>query len=320
MIDPDAPVVVVGATSLLGGALLRALARHGHRVVIPLPGDGSPLTAATDLDELFARSRPAWVFVASVRAGGIDANVRRPADLMVENLWADTLVITAAHRHRVRTLLYLASSCAYPRACSQPMHVKDLMTGPLEPTSEAYATAKLAGMTLCRAYRRQYGDDFVTAIPADSYGPGDDFSEDGAHVVAALLRRLHEAKTAGAPAVTVWGTGDARRELVFADDLAEACLFVMSRYAGEAPINLGGGTDRSIREVAELIREVVGYTGALEFDTSRPDGMPRKALDASAVRALGWAPSIDLRAGLDATYEWFLRHVATIPAGTGGDA
>lgn len=314
--DPEARVAVVGGSSLLGGAIVRALTRLGYRSVFSLPGDGPDLADAAAIDTFFAQTRPAYVVVASVRAGGIRANERWPADFMAQNLLADTNVIAAAHRHRVRKLLYLGSSCAYPRQCRQPMRIEDLMTGPLEPTSEAYALAKLAGITLCQAFRRQYADDFVAAIPPDTFGPQDDFSDESAHVVAALIRRLHDAKKRDAPRATVWGTGRARREFMFIDDVADACVLVMQRYSADAPINLGGGVRVSIREVAELIREVVGYQGVLEFDASRPDGMLEKALDGAQLRALGWAPSTDLRTGLVATYAWF-RAYAGMPAGMG---
>jgi GDP-L-fucose synthase len=260
------------------------------------------------VDAFIARVRPGAVVVASVRSGGIAANMRHPADFLQENLAADTSVIAAAHRHRVPKLLYLGSSCMYPRACAQPMRVEDLMTGPLEPTSEAYATAKLAGLALVRAHRRQHGDDFIAAIPADAFGPGDDFSDEGAHVVAALIRRFHEAKDRQAPTATVWGTGRARRDFLFVDDLADACLLLLDRYTGDAPINVGGGADVPIAELAGLIRDVVGYAGALVFDAAKPDGMPRKTLDTAPLAALGFTPATGLRAGLAATYAWFLAH------------
>ena len=308
MIDPEAHVAVLGATSAIGAGVVRALGGSGHRAVSAVPGDGPDPAGAAALDEFFARMRPTHVIIASVRAGGIRANERAPADLMADNLIADTHAIVAAHRHGVRKLLYLASSCAYPRDCRQPMRIDDLLTGPLEPTSAAYAMAKLAGMSLCRAFRQQHGDDFVAAIAADGYGPGDDFSDDGAHVVAALIRRIHEARERGAPTVTVWGTGRARRDFLFVDDLAAACLFLLARYSSEAPINVGAGADVSIAELADVIREVVGFRGTLEFNTTKPDGAPRKTLDAAPLRALGCAPTTGLRAGVAATYEWFLAH------------
>jgi GDP-L-fucose synthase len=203
----------------------------------------------------------------------------------------------------------------YPRECRQPMRVEDLMTGPLEATSAAYATAKLAGLALVQAHRRQHGHDFIAAIPGDAFGPGDDFSEEAGHVVGALIRRVHEAKERGAPAVTVWGTGRARRDFLFVDDLAAACLLLLERYSGDAPVNIGTGAEVSIRELADTIRDVVGYRGALELDASRPDGMPRKSLDATAMAALGWAPATGLREGLAATYAWFLAHHAATAAG-----
>jgi len=305
---------VVAGGSSIGPALSRASARAGYRAVLTLPDDGADPSNATAVEAFFARTRPAAVVVASVLSGGIAANARRPADFLEENLAADATVIAAAHRQRVTKLLYLGSSCMYPRECRQPMRVDDLMTGPLEPTSEAYAMAKLAGVALVRAYRRQHGDDFVAAVPADAFGPGDDFSDDGAHVVAALLRRLHESKEHAAPTATVWGTGRARRDFLFVDDLADACLFVLDRYSSDVPINIGAGADVSIAELAGAIREVVGFDGALAFDTTKPDGMPRKTLDAAPLRGLGWTPATTLRAGLTATYQWFLAHAATAAA------
>jgi GDP-L-fucose synthase len=308
----DVRVWVAGGEGLLGPALRAAAARHGHPVIGteagPDPGD----TVA--VDRLLAGERPDWVVVAGGRTAGIGGNERFPADLMADNLRADTQVLTSAHRHAVGRLLYLAPACIYPRECAQPMRVEHLMTGPLEPTSEAYALAKLAGLTLCRALRRQYRAPFVAAICANPFGPGDDFGADTAHVVPALIARMHEAKLSGAPSVTIWGTGRARREFVFVDDLADACLFALRAYDGPEPINLGSGDAVPIAELAERIRAVVGYGGRLAFDASRPDGAPDKRLDSAALRALGWAPSTGLDAGLAATYAWFLERVARTPA------
>jgi GDP-L-fucose synthase len=225
---------------------------------------------------------------------------------MYDNLLAAAHVIHAAHVHAVRKLLYLASSCSYPRLCPQPMSEDLLLSGPLEPTNEPYALAKLAGWQLCLAYRRQHGDDFIVGIPANAYGIGDDFGPEDSHVIGALIRRAHEAKVQRQPTLTVWGTGTPRREFLFADDLADACLFVLRRYSDDAAINLAGGTELSIREVAAAVCRVVGYTGTLEFDANRPDGMPRKVLDASRLAALGWRPRVPLEEGLAATYRSFL--------------
>jgi GDP-L-fucose synthase len=228
---------------------------------------------------------------------------------MIDNLLIAASVLPAACRHGAKTLLYLASSCTYPKLAPQPFRTETLWTGPVEPTSAAYAVAKLAGMTLADAYRRQHGVTFISAIGADAYGPHDDFSPERSHVVGALLRRMHEAREQGAASLEIWGTGTPRREFIYVDDLAAACLFVMRRYDGAAPINLGVGVTRSIAELAHAVRDVVGYQGELRFDTSRPDGMPLKGLDSSALRALGWTPAWELRAGLEATYQWYLADI-----------
>jgi GDP-L-fucose synthase len=227
---------------------------------------------------------------------------------MRDNLLAATHVLSAGNRYGVTKLVYLASSCVYPRLCPQPMREEALWTGPLEPTNEAYATAKLAGLTLCRAYAQQHGARFAAAIPANPFGPEDDFRLQEGHVIPSLLARFHEAKTVGRAEVTVWGTGRPRREFLFADDLADACLFVMKAYDDPRPINLGGGEDCSIAELADMIQEVVGYRGRIVFDPTRPDGMPLKRLDGSRLRSLGWSPTTSLRQGLEATYRWYLRH------------
>jgi GDP-L-fucose synthase len=233
----------------------------------------------------------------------------RPAELMLDNLLATAHVLQAAHAQGVAKLLYLASSCCYPRHAPQPLRVESLMTGLLEPTNAAYATAKLAGWQLCEAYRQQFGAPFFTAIPANAFGPYDDFSLEGGHIIPALIHRAHQAKVRGDPSLTIWGTGTPRREFVFAPDLADACLFVMNHYNEPAPINLGGGTDLSIAEVARAIVEVVGFKGRLCFDPTRPDGMPLKRLDASQLSSLGWKPATDFRTALAETYNWFLQHV-----------
>jgi GDP-L-fucose synthase len=231
---------------------------------------------------------------------------------MLDNLQVACHVIDAAHRHRVRKLLYLASCCSYPKLCAQPMQVPALMTGPLEPTNEAYALAKLAGMTLCRAYAREYGAKFITGIPANLFGIEDHFTADGGHVIPALFARMHDAKEAGDSQLAIWGTGTPRREFLFADDLADACLFAMRHYEDtQTPLNLGGGTDLSIRETAEAIRDVVGYEGELVFDTTKPDGMPLKSLDSTPLLDLGWKPTLSFTDALQKTYAAFLMHRET---------
>ncbi len=268
---------------------------------------GEPvLSCPFETEEFFARTTPEYVFLAAGKSGGIRANQARPAELMRDNLLVECHVVHAAWKYRARKLLYLASSCSYPRDCPQPMRVGSLMTGPPEPTNEAYAVAKLAGISLCRAYRVQHRANFVTAIPANVFGPGDDFDPEESHVVPGLIRKMHEAKAAGLPFVDIWGTGTPRREFLYVEDLADACIFLMRAYDGPGPINIGGGTDVTIRRLAETVREVVGYGGDLRFDPSRPDGMPSKGLDAAELLALGWRARTPLRAALAATYEAFL--------------
>ena len=309
---PDDAVFVAGSATLIGAALRRQLAAEGFHNLCGHRGTDPDLTDAAAVDRFFSLHKPAYVFHAAGQSGGIAANQQYPATLMRDNLAVNLNLLDAAHRHGVRKLLYLASSCCYPRLCPQPMAVAHLMTGPLEPTNEAYATAKLAGLKLTQAYREEYGDDFIAGIPANAFGVGDDFDPEHGHVVGALIHRMHEAKQRGDAAVTIWGTGTARREFIFADDLADACMFVMRNYSSATPINLGGGTDLSIRELAEMIREVVGFQGELVFDASRPDGMPLKSLDARPLAALGWTPRTLLCRGLQLTYQDYLARL--IPA------
>ncbi|MFO0964559.1 MAG: GDP-L-fucose synthase [Gemmataceae bacterium] len=261
------------------------------------------------MDDFFAAARPEYVFLVAGESGGIAENERRPADLMLDNLLVAANVIGAAWRRGVAKLLYVSSSCAYPKDAPQPLAVASLLTGPLEPTSEAYALAKLAGWKLCDAFRRQYGARFITAFPANPFGPGDDFSA-GGHVIPALMRRVHRAKEDAEPAVTIWGSGAPRREFIYLPDLADACVFLMRHYDRAAPINVGAGSEHSIAEVARAVAQVVGYRGRLVFDTSRPDGAARKTLDSTSLLALGWQPPTGFRAALEEIYAWFLAHGA----------
>ena len=303
--EKDARIHVAGAETPVGAALVRALARRGYGAVVGA-ANGVDLTDAGAVDRALAALAPEYVFVTGGRSGGIGLNQREPASLMRDNLLVAAHVLDAAWRHGVRKLLYLASSCAYPWACPQPLREEALMTGPLEPTSAPYAVAKLAGLTLCDAYRREHGAAFVAAIPGDSFGPGDDFGPEDSHVVAALIRKMHLARRTGAPAVEVWGTGAARRDFIFVDDLADACLYVMEHYDDTRPINLGGGDDLSVAELATLVRDVVGYRGEIRFDRTRPDGAPVKVLDGSRLAALGWQRRTPMREALARTYAWFV--------------
>jgi GDP-L-fucose synthase len=300
-------IYVAGADTLIGEAILRQLERQGYINIVGNEGEQTNLTDAAQVDAFFARTTPDYVFLAAGKSGGISANQEYPAEFMLDNLLVQCHIIHSAYRHRVKKLLYLASSCCYPKHCPQPMGVESLLTGPLETTSEAYAVAKVAGIKLCQAYSRQYGVDFIVGIPGNVFGPGDDFSLEDSHVLAALMSRMHEAKQNGTGFVDIWGTGTPRRDFIFADDLADACLFVMREYVDRQPINLGGGADLSIRELAELIQDVVGYAGELHFDTSKPDGMQLKILDWSPLKEMGWRPRTPLRVGLNATYEWLLQ-------------
>lgn len=306
-LEKHARIYVAGGDTPIGAALLRELDRQGYPEVVGRPGREPDLTDPAQVEAFFARQSPQYVFVAAGKSGGIAANQKYPADLMLDNLLVGCHLIHASYRHRVKKLLYLASSCSYPRQSAQPMREEYLLTGPLEPTNEAYAVAKIAGVKLCQAYRQQYGANFITGIPANTFGPGDDFAPENSHVIAALMRRMHEAKEAGAEVVEIWGTGSPRREFIFADNLAEACLVAMDRYEGPEPVNLGGGADLSITELASMIQQVTGFEGRVEFDATKPDGMPVKLLESSKLLALGWNARVGFADALRATYDWFLQ-------------
>ena len=305
--EKQAKVFVAGGATLIGAAFLHQLDQQGYTNVVGRPGEEPDLTDAPQVEAFFAKAKPEYIFLVAGKSGGIAANQKYPAELMLDNLLVASHVIHSAYCHKIKKLLYLASSCSYPKHCSQPMQVEALLTGPLEPTSEAYAVAKIAGIKLCQAYRQQYGANFISGIPANIFGPGDDFSLENSHVIGALICKMHEAKALGTESVEIWGTGVPRREFIFVDDLADACICVMQEYSGLEPINIGSGIDLSIGELAELIKEVVGYSGELHFDTSKPDGMPVKVLDSSLLRALGWHPKTSFRSALSKTYEWFLQ-------------
>ncbi len=304
----DSRIYVAGGDTLAGAALLELLRERGFTQLLGVGADEPDPTDAAAVQTFFAAEQPEFVFLAAGKSGGIGLNRERPAELMLDNLLAAVNVISAAHRHGVQKLLYLASSCAYPRDAPQPLQVGSLSTGPLESTSECYATAKLAGWKLCDAFRRQHGCRFITGFPANAFGSHDDFAPESGHVIPALIRRAHEAKENGDAVLAVWGSGTPRREFIFSSDLASACLFVMEKYDGDAPINLGGGTDLSIAEVARTVAEVVGFRGRLVFDTTKPDGAPLKALDSAPLLAMGWRATTKFQDAVAETYEWFLRH------------
>ncbi len=303
----DAPVFVAGHRGLVGSAIVRALEDAGHTNILVATRDELDLRDQSAVDAWFATNRPEYVYLVAGTVGGIMANSTRPAEFLYDNMMIHGTVVEAARQVETTKLLYLGSSCIYPRHAAQPITEDSLLTGPLEPTNEAYALAKIAGIKLCSSYRTQYGCNFVSAMPTNLYGPGDNFDLESSHVIPALMRKFHEAKVSGSPTVEIWGTGSAMREFLHVDDLADACLAIMADYDDEQHINVGTGEDQSIRALAELIREVVYPESELLFDTSKPDGMPRKVLDVSKLREMGWKHSIELRDGLASTYEWFLK-------------
>jgi GDP-L-fucose synthase len=298
-------IYVAGHRGLVGSALVRRLLREGLDNLLTRTSSELDLRNQSAVNEFFATQRPDFVFLAAARVGGIFANDAYPAQFLTDNLQIQTNVIDAAYRNGTRKLLFLGSSCIYPKHARQPMTEDCLLTGALEPTNEWYAIAKIAGLKMCQAYRRQYGFNAISAMPTNLYGPADNFDLRNSHVLPALLRRFHEAKESNQPQVTIWGTGSPRREFLHVDDLAAACLFLMRHYEGEQALNVGWGTDIAISELAALVGEVVGFRGTLAFDPSKPDGAPRKLLDVSRLAALGWSAEIALRDGLTATYDWF---------------
>jgi GDP-L-fucose synthase len=307
-------VWVAGHRGMVGAALMRRLAGTNCELLTVSHAE-LDLRRQAAVEAWMARHRPQAIFVAAATVGGILANDTRPAEFLYDNVAIEANVIQAAHAHGVDKLMLLGSACVYPRLAPQPMREEALLAGPLEPTNQWYAIAKIAGMMLCRAYRVQYGCDFISAMPNNLYGPGDNFDLESSHVIPALMRKMHEAKVAGSGTVTVWGTGTPLREFLFVDDLVDALVFLMERYSGESHVNIGTGEEVSIRDLALLIAEAVGWRGTLAFDTDRPDGMPRKLLDVSRLRALGWRAKTPLRRGLERTYDWFLKNGAsTSPA------
>jgi GDP-L-fucose synthase len=298
-------VWIAGHRGMVGSALCRRLARESCEVVAVERKDVD-LRRQEDTERWVAANRPDVIVVAAATVGGILANSTRPAEFLYDNLLVAANVIESARRNNVEKLLYLGSSCIYPREAPQPIPESALLTGPLEPTNEWYAVAKIAGLKLCQSYRRQHGCDYIAAMPTNLYGPGDNFDPQSGHVVPALIRRVHEAKASGAKSVTIWGTGNPRREFLYVDDCADALVHLLKNYSEAEPINVGTGADITIRELAETITRVVGYEGAFEFDTSKPDGTPRKLLDVSRIASLGWRATTDLETGLQRAYEDFL--------------
>jgi GDP-L-fucose synthase len=310
--DIGSRIFVAGHRGLVGSAIVRRLDKAGCTSILTATRDQLDLRDQAAVTYWFRANRPEYVYLVAGTVGGILANSTRPAEFIYDNMLIHATVVHAAHQFGVKKLLYLGSSCIYPRECRQPMSEEQLLTGALEPTNEAYAVAKIAGIKLCEAYRRQYGDDFISAMPTNLYGPNDNFDLTSSHVLPALIRKFHDAKNSGQAEVVIWGTGTPRREFLHVDDLADACVFLMDRYDEARHVNVGTGEDLSIRELAETIRDIVHPRATLTFDRSKPDGMPRKLLDVSRLHALGWQHRIPLREGIASTYEWFLQNQGSL--------
>ena len=310
----DAAIFVAGERGLVGSAIVRALRARGFANLVSAPRAALDLRDQPAVERFFAERQPEYVFIAAAKVGGILANDTYPADFIRDNLLIQNNVIDASYRHGVRKLCFLGSSCVYPRLAPQPLHEDSLLSGPLEPTNQWYAVAKIAGLKMCEAYSRQYGFNAISVMPTNLYGPGDNFDLKTSHVLPALIRKFHEAKQARSGAVTIWGSGTPRREFLHVDDLADALLFLMERYDSADIINVGWGEDVTIAELAALVRDVVGFEGGIELDRSKPDGTPRKLMDVSKMTALGWKPKVALADGIRSTYRWFLANVASASA------
>ena len=306
--NQDARTFVAGSRGLVGSAIVRRLEGAGATRLLTATREQLDLRDQAAVNYWFRANRPEYVYLAAGTVGGIFANSSRPAEFIYDNMLIHATVVHAAHQYGVKKLLYLGSSCIYPRLAPQPMKEEHLLTGLLEPTNEPYAIAKIAGVKLCEAYRKQYGSNFISAMPTNLYGQNDNFDLTQSHVLPALIRRFHDAKVEGTREVTIWGTGSSRREFLHVDDLADACVFLMDHYDELGHINVGTGEDLSIRELAEAVRNVIYPEATLRFDATKPDGSPRKLLDVSRLHALGWRHRIDLQEGLASTYEWFLQH------------
>jgi GDP-L-fucose synthase len=309
----DAKIYVAGHRGLVGSALVRRLEQAGYRNFVFRTSAELDLRDQAATRDFFRSEHPEYVFLAAAKVGGIHANSTYPADFIYDNLIIEANVIHESHKAGVRKLLFLGSSCIYPRLAPQPMSEGALLTGELEPTNEPYAIAKIAGIKLCQSYNRQYGARFISVMPTNLYGPGDDYDLENSHVLPAMIRKFHEAKTNHAPVVRLWGTGTPRREFLYVDDMADACLFLMERYEDSRIVNIGTGADIQIGELARTIERVVGYEGDIAWDSSKPDGAPRKLLDVSLLRGMGWTHRVPLEEGIKKTYEAFLRSLMHKP-------
>jgi len=305
-VNKEDKIYIAGHRGLVGSAIIRNLESKGFNNIVCKTSSELDLTSQADVNKFFEIEKPDYIFLAAAKVGGIHANDTYPADFIRDNLLIQTNVIDAAYKNNANKLLFLGSSCIYPKFAPQPMKEEHLLTGELEPTNEWYAIAKIAGIKMCQAYKKQHGFNAISIMPTNLYGPGDNFNLENSHVMPALIRKFHEAKINNLPVVEIWGTGSPKREFLHVDDMADASVFLMESYEGEGFVNVGVGEDVSIKELAETVKEVVAYQGDLIFDTSKPDGTPRKLLDVSKLNALGWKSHTELNKGIIATYQWFL--------------
>jgi GDP-L-fucose synthase len=314
VMQKNSKIFVAGHRGLVGSAIVRALQQQGFHAILTAPREELDLCDARAVDAYFDAHRPSHVFMAAAKVGGIQANNTYPVDFLDQNLRIQCHVIAAAHRYQVQKLVFLGSCCIYPKICPQPIKEEYLLTGTLEPTNEWYAVAKIAGIKLCQAYRKQYGFNAISLMPTNLYGPNDNFDLENSHVLPALIRKFHDGKIRGADEVVIWGTGTPRREFLYVDDMASASVFLMQQYDDENIINVGTGVDISIAELAHLVSEVVGFRGRIVQDLSKPDGTPLRRTDVSRLFAMGWRPTLDLRAGIERTYQWYVENLGVVRA------
>jgi GDP-L-fucose synthase len=306
--DKESKIYVAGHTGLVGSAIVRKLREEKYSNLILKTHEELDLTRQENTEEFFEQEKPEYVFVAAATVGGVLINDKLPAKFMYENMMISANVIHAAYKVGVRKLLYMGSGCIYPRLADQPIKEESLLTGKVEKTNEAYALAKIAGVKMCEFYNKQYGTDFISCMPCNAYGPGDNFDENGSHVVPALIRKAHKAKLEQASSMIMWGTGSPIREFIYIDDIADACVFLMNHYSGNETINVGTGTEFTIKELTDKVNKVVGFEGSIEHDLTKPDGAPRKLLDSSKIFAMGWKPKVSFEEGIRRTYQDFLEH------------
>lgn len=311
----DSKIYVAGHRGLVGSAILRKLEQDGYNNLVYKTSKELDLRDKNAVDSFFENEKPEYVFLAAAKVGGIVANNEFPADFIRDNLMIQTNVIDASYRNNVTKLLFLGSTCIYPKLAPQPLKEEYLLTGPLEPTNDAYALAKISGIKMCQSYNKQYGTTYISAMPTNLYGENDNFDLQSSHVLPALIRKFHEAKEQGKTSVEIWGTGTPKREFLYSDDLADACVFLMNHYNDDEIVNIGVGEDVTIRELAETIKTVVGFEGELTFDTSKPDGTPRKLVDTSKINELGWSAKVELHDGVQRVYDWYLENMKVLNKG-----